>query len=71
MRAIYDRYGEYGLKEGVYEHGQRVGGGYFLRVAPEAIFDRIFNSVDPWADLSNMDGTDARGSMFADGFGGL
>ena len=51
--------------------GNRVGGGYFLRVQPESIFDKVFNAVDPWADKPNLDGTDFRGSMFADGFNGL
>lgn len=50
LRAIYDTYGEFGLKEGVTVKGERVGGGYFLKKAPEAIFDSIFNSTDPWLD---------------------
>lgn len=71
LRAIYDKYGDYGLKEGVMVTGQRVGGGYFLRVQPEAIFDKIFNSINPWEDQANLDGTDFRGSMFGDGYKGL
>lgn len=51
--------------------GKRVGGGYFMRLHPEAIFDRIFNSIDPWEEQANLDGTDFRGSMFGDGFKGL
>jgi DnaJ-class molecular chaperone len=70
LRAIYDKYGEYGLKEGVIVAGERIGGGYFMKTSPEAIFDRIFNSVNPWEDQSNLDGTDFRGSMFGDGFNG-
>ena len=42
-----------------------------MKEAPEAVFDRIFNSCDPWLDQENMDGTDFRNSMFADGFNGI
>jgi hypothetical protein len=42
-----------------------------MKVAPEAIYDKIFTAVDPWQDQSDFDGTDNRGSMFADGFKGL
>lgn len=70
LRAIYDKHGDYGLKEGVVTNGQRIGGGYFLRVSPESIFDKIFNAADPWADQPNLDGSDFRGSMFGDGYRG-
>lgn len=70
LRAIYDKYGEYGLKEGVMVEGKRVGGGYFMRCQPEAIFDKVFNSINPWEDQSNLDGTDFRGSIFGDGYKG-
>ena len=70
LRAIYDRYGEYGLKEGIVEDGQRVGGGYFLKVTPETVFDRIFNSTDPFAEQTNLNGADIRTSMFSDGLHG-
>ena len=59
LRAIYDKYGDYGLKEGITDkNGQRVGGGYFLRDSPETIYDRVFHAVDPWEDVPNMDGSD-------------
>lgn len=51
--------------------GKRTGGGYFLRVQPEVVFDKIFNSIDPWAEQPNLNGSDFRGSMFGDGFKGL
>lgn len=51
--------------------GKKVGGGYFMKVAPEAIFDKVFNSINPWEDQDNLDGSDTRGSMFGDGFKGL
>lgn len=42
-----------------------------MRVSPEAIFDRIFSSTNPWEEQPNLDGSDFRGSMFNDGFKGL
>lgn len=42
-----------------------------MKVAPEAIFDKVFNSINPWEDQDNLDGSDTRGSMFGDGFKGL
>lgn len=71
MRAIYDKYGDYGLKEGVFEHGKRIGGGYFLKETPEAVFDKIFNSADPWTDQPALDGSDLKGSLFGDSFGAM
>jgi hypothetical protein len=59
------------LKEGIMVSGQKVGGGYFMKVSPESIFDKIFNSINPWEDQDNLDGSDTRGSMFGDGFNGL
>lgn len=52
------------------EGGKRKGGGYFLKAAPESIFDKVFNAVDPWADKPNLSGSDFRGTMFGDGFKG-
>jgi len=71
LRAIYDKYGDYGLREGFIVNGERVGGGYFLKVSPEVVFDKVFNATDPWKDLDNFDGLDNRESMFADSFGAL
>ena len=48
LRAIYDKYGDYGLREGFSIKGERVGGGYFLKSNPEAVYERIFSAVDPW-----------------------
>lgn len=42
-----------------------------MKVSPESIFDKIFNSINPWEDQDNLDGSDTRGSMFGDGFNGL
>ena len=48
-----------------------MGGGYFLKATPEAVYDRIFSAVDPWQEQDDFDGSDTRGSMFADSFGAL
>ena len=69
LRAIYDKYGDFGLREGFSMAGERVGGGYFLKVAPEVIYDKIFNAIDPWGEQDDFDGNDTRASMFADSFG--
>ena len=71
LRAIYDKYGDYGLREGFTIDGERLGGGYFLKVSPDAVYDRIFSAVDPWEEQDDFDGSDTRGSMFADSFGAL
>lgn len=71
LRAIYDKYGDFGLREGFSIAGERVGGGYFLKVAPEVVYDRIFSAIDPWVEQDNFNGQDARASMFADGFRAL
>ena len=40
-----------------------------MKVAPEVIFDKIFNAINPWKDQDNFNGEDNRESMFADSFG--
>ena len=66
-RAIYDTYGEYGLKEGVVTpegskltedsvmkltlicwNSEKIGGGYFMRMASERFFDKYFGDTNPW-----------------------
>jgi DnaJ-class molecular chaperone len=72
LRAIYDKYGEFGLKEGfINASGERNGGGYFMQSSPEAIYDKVYTSTDPWCETTEPDGTDAKGSMFSDAFRGL
>jgi len=46
-------------------------GGYFLKVAPEVVYDRIFNATNPWEEKDDFNGNDTRGSMFADSFRAL
>lgn len=51
LRAIYDKYGEFGLKEGIIDaKGERHGGGYFMQEHPEKIYDRVYLSTDPWSE---------------------
>jgi len=72
LRAIYDKYGEFGLKEGIIDaQGVRHGGGYFIKSSPEAIYDKVYTSTDPWSETRDMDGSDLLGSMFGDAFRGL
>ena len=71
LRAIYDKHGEFGLKEGIVDaKGVRHGGGYFMSRNADAIFDSVYTSSDPWADTRDLDGGDLRGSMFGDAFRG-
>jgi DnaJ-class molecular chaperone len=71
LRAIYDKHGEFGLKEGIIDaKGVRHGGGYFMSRNADAIFDQVYTSKDPWAETRDLDGGDLRGSMFGDGFRG-
>jgi DnaJ-class molecular chaperone len=71
LRAIYDKHGEFGLKEGIIDaKGVRHGGGYFMSRNADAIFDKVYSSTDPWSDTRDLDGGDLRGSMFGDGFRG-
>lgn len=71
-KAIYDIYGEYGLKEGcVTPQGDRIGGGYFLRREPEKYFEEILKTCDFLLEDRANDGSDVQQSIFADSFGGL
>jgi len=39
-KAIYDIYGEYGLKQGcTTPEGAKIGGGYFMRMEPERYYE--------------------------------
>lgn len=71
LRAIYDKNGEFGLKEGIVDAaGVRHGGGYFMAKNPDSIYDAVYQSVNPWAETEEPDGSDMRGSMFGDGHRG-
>lgn len=60
-KAIYDEYGEYGLKEGIQRpDGTKIGGGYFLKKSPENYFEDYFQNTDWISDKRENDGSDAR-----------
>ena len=42
-----------------------------MQSSPEAIYDKVYTSTDPWCETTEPDGTDAKGSMFSDAFRGL
>jgi DnaJ-class molecular chaperone len=45
-RAVFDRYGEEGLKQGIPdEHGGRAGGGYTFHGNPQDIFEQFFSGM--------------------------
>jgi len=62
MKAIYDKYGEYGLKEGVigadgskyYQSSnnllrlETLGGGYFMKCNSNEVYEKEFTAIDPW-----------------------
>lgn len=52
-------YGEYGLKEGcVTPDGQKIGGGYFLKLEPEHYFEMKLSNTEFLLEDRNMDGND-------------
>ena len=72
-RGIFDKYGEYGLKNqsGVTDYtGKRVGGYIFMENAEE-IYERFFGTYNPMSDDFELDGSDVYGSFLNDGFGGI
>ena len=71
-KAIYDAYGEYGLKEGIVRpDGSKVGGGYFLKISPENYYEKVFQNNDFVYEKREVSGVDASESIFADSLGGL
>ena len=71
-KAIYDIYGEYGLKEGcVTPEGKRIGGGYFMRMDAERYFEAKLQNTDFLLEDRNVAGDDVQQSIFADSYGGL
>jgi DnaJ homolog subfamily B member 13 len=69
LKGLFDKYGEYGLKNGVTNHlGQKVGGYIFLGNSEE-IYDAFFD--DPEAlnkDKFHHNGTDVFGSLLGDAY---
>lgn len=71
-KAIYDIYGEYGLKEGcVTPEGKKYGGGYFLKQEPESYFERVLANTEFLLEPRALDGGDVQQSIFGDALGGL
>jgi DnaJ-class molecular chaperone len=59
-KAIYDEYGEFGLKEGVTRpDGTKIGGGYFLKKDPEQYFEEVLQATNFVASKRENDGSDA------------
>jgi len=50
-RALFDQYGERGLKEGVSNGKGGLSGGYTFRANPEELFAEHFGSTSPFADF--------------------
>jgi len=50
-RAIYDQYGEEGLRNGVPDGSGGVRGGFNASVDPSSIFEQFFGTANPFADF--------------------
>ena len=49
-RAIYDKYGEYGLKEGILgSDGVKVGGGFCMLASSNDVYEEEFSAKDPYS----------------------
>lgn len=67
-KGVYDKYGEYGLKNGVTdEFGNRFEGYTFLGNSEE-IHDTYFDQKTPMQDTFELDGSDLYGSLLGDGY---
>lgn len=65
LKAIYDKYGEYGLKEGIIgSDGKKYGGGFFMKRQAQEIFDAEFTAVDPWEYQDRFTEGQNYGSIF-------
>lgn len=71
LKAVFDKYGEYGLKNGVTnDQGEKIGGYIYLGNSDE-IFDAFFTRKDPFnPDTFEDDGSDLYGSILGDGHNG-
>ncbi|CDW91696.1 UNKNOWN [Stylonychia lemnae] len=69
-KAWYDKFGEYGLKEGIPNASGQIVGGYRFAGNSYEIFDKFFGTSNPFSDVLEDDGRDQYGSMFGDAFGG-
>lgn len=78
-KAIYDQYGEYGLKEGIPDgkgctylshYFIAFKGGYRYAGNSHEIYEKFFGGTNPFFEKLEDDGRDMQGSMFGDAFGG-
>jgi DnaJ-class molecular chaperone len=69
-KSWFDKYGEYGLKEGVPGPQGGTVGGYRYAGNSFEIFDRFFGTTNPFAERLDDDGKDQYGSLLGDAFGG-
>lgn len=70
-KGWFDKYGEYGLKEGVPGLEGNIIGGYRYGGNSFEIFEKVFGTTNPFADRLEDDGKDQYGSMFGDSYGAL
>ena len=69
-KGWFDKYGEYGLKEGVPGPSGTTIGGYTYPGNSFEIFDRVFGTTNPFAEKLEDDGRDQYGSLLGDAYGG-
>lgn len=69
-KGWFDKYGEYGLKEGVPGPTGGIIGGYRYAGNSFEIYDRVFGTTNPFAEKPEDDGRDQYGSLLGDAFGG-
>jgi DnaJ family protein B protein 13 len=68
-KAWFDKYGEFGLKEGVPSPTGSIIGGYRYGGNAFEIYERVFGTINPFAEKLEDDGKDQYGSMFLNSFG--
>ena len=68
-KAIFDLYGEYGLKNGVTNSKGQMVGGYMYMGESFEIFEQFFKSTDPLGTEFEVDGSDMYGSLLGDAHG--
>jgi len=71
LKAVYDTYGEYALKEGITTpDGKSIGGRYFLKESPFHVFEKFFTKTDPFGHQNDLKQNDVYSTLFGDAFGG-
>ena len=67
-KGIFDKYGEYGLKNGVTDEFGNKFEGYTFLGNSEEIHDKFFDTKTPMQETFELDGQDIYGSLLGDGF---